>query len=71
MSFRHTPSFSPSLFVVTNLAHVLDGEDGIPVRDGCLHAAVAFLPALPNIAGVISVNLSQETDGRSQESRDT
>lgn len=49
------PSFPPSLLVVINFAHALDGEDKTLAVDGCLHVVVAFLSALPKIAETILV----------------
>ena len=54
MLIYHTPSFSPFLLVVRNLAHHLDGEGGISVGDGCFHVVVAPLSVLPKIAETIS-----------------
>jgi len=56
------------LLVVTNLAHHLDGEDGISARDGCLHAVVAPLPVLPKTADTISIS-EQRLSQRKWESR--
>lgn len=51
----HTPSLSPFLLTVTNLAHNFDGEDGVSNGDGCLHVVVAPLFALPKFAETISM----------------